>query len=81
MYTRVTREQFEIEGETVIHSPTGAEFIPHSETADSVIIWTGDIGKPLSGGEVYLINDVLEMMRTVWRESARIRPHLEAATA
>jgi hypothetical protein len=45
----------------------GAEFIPQAH--DSVIVWTGDIGQKLSSGDIYRYSDVLDMMRTVWRES------------
>ena len=45
MDTRVNRSQFEINDTTVVHTPTGAEFIPLA--GDSVIVWTGDIGQRL----------------------------------
>ena len=76
MHTRVTRSQFEIKDATVVHTPTGAEFIP--QAGDSVMVWTGDIGQKLSSGDVYRYGDVLDMMRTVWRESClHIRAQLE----
>ena len=43
MHTRAHRSQFEIKGAAVVHTPTGAEFIP--QVGDSVIVWTGDIGQ------------------------------------
>jgi hypothetical protein len=43
MHTRVTRSQFEIKETTVVHTPTGAEFIPQSD--DSVMLWTGTSGR------------------------------------
>ena len=67
MHTRAHRSQFEIKDNAVVHTPTGAEFIP--QVGDLVIVWTGDIGQKLPSGEVYSYGDVLEMMRTVWRES------------
>ena len=73
MHTRVTRSQFEIKETTVVHTPTGAEFIPQSDY--SVMLWTGDIGQKLLSGDVYQYRDVLDMMRTVWRESC---PHIRA---
>ena len=80
MHTRVNRSQFEIQDSTVVHTPTGAEFIPQSE--DSVIVWTGDIGQKLPSGDVYRYGDVLDMMRIVWREScSRIRARLESISA
>ena len=73
MHTQVNRSQFEIKETTVVHTPTGAEFIPQS--GDSVMLWTGDIGQKLPSGDVYRYGDVLDMMRTVWRESC---PHIRA---
>jgi hypothetical protein len=76
MHTQVTRTQFEIKDATVIHTSTGAEFIPQG--GDSVVVWTGDIGRKLPSGEVYQYGDVLDVMRAVWREScSRFRPRLE----
>jgi hypothetical protein len=73
MHTRVNRSQFEIKDTTVVHIPTGAEFMP--QVGDSVIVWTGDIGQKLPSGEVYRYGDVLDMMRAVWREScSRLEP-------
>jgi hypothetical protein len=36
----------------IIHTPTGAEFTPVLGHADSVLIWTGEIGNGLSGGDI-----------------------------
>ena len=80
MHTQANRSQFEIKDTTVVHTPTGAEFIP--QAGDSVIVWTGDIGRKLPRGDVYRYGDVLDMMRTVWRESgSRIRTQLEQMSA
>lgn len=62
----VTRDQFEVRADLVIHTPTGAEFIPGSE--DSLLVWTGEIGRMLFNGAVYRYGEVLAMMKTVWRE-------------
>jgi hypothetical protein len=72
MHTPVNRSQFEIKDTTVVHIPTGAEFT--ALAGDSVIVWTGEIGQRLPSGDVYRYDDVLDIMRTVWRESySRIR--------
>ena len=52
-HTEVTRDQFDVRADLVIHTPTGAEFAPHSEKEDSVLVWTGEIGSRLSSGEFY----------------------------
>jgi hypothetical protein len=66
MHTHVTRDQFEVRADLVIHTPTRAEFIPGSE--DTVLVWTGEIGRTLFNGAIYRYGEVLAMMRTVWRE-------------
>ena len=38
MHTRAHRTQFEMNGATIIHTPTGAEFTPQG--SESVIVWT-----------------------------------------
>ena len=68
MYTRVTRDQFQINDEVIIHLPTGAEFTPTLSHADSVTIWTGEIGNRLPSGEAYRYADVMALMKILWRE-------------
>jgi hypothetical protein len=66
MYAQVTRDQFEIKDEAIIHTPTGAEFIPVLGHADSVLIWTGEIGN--WSGDVYQYADLMVMMKKLWSE-------------
>ena len=68
MFAQVTRDQFEIREEAIIHRPTGAEFTPVMGHAESVLIWTGEIGRRLLSGEVYRYADVMLMMKKLWRE-------------
>jgi hypothetical protein len=70
-HTEVARDQFEVTDGMVIHTPTGAEFIPHSETEDSLLVWTGEIGRRLSSGEFYQYGEVLAVMKAIWRERAK----------
>ena len=73
--TEVTLDQFEVRDNLVIHRPTGAEFTPHSEKEDSVLVWTGEIGSRLSSGEFYQYGEVLAVMKAIWRErSKRMEP-------
>ena len=51
MYTRVTRDQFELRDGVFIHTPTQAEFTPHPDREDSVLVWSGNIGVRLPSGE------------------------------
>jgi hypothetical protein len=68
MYAEVTRDQFAFTGEAIIHQPTGAEFTPVLGHVDSVLIWTGEIGRKQPSGEVYRYAEVMKMMRKLWRE-------------
>jgi hypothetical protein len=68
MFAQVMRHQFDIREDSIIHMPTGAEFTPVSRTAESLTIWTGEIGKRLADGDVYSYADVLAGMKALWRE-------------
>jgi hypothetical protein len=68
MNTKVMRDQFEIKDGAIIHTPTGAEFTPVSDTPDSLLIWTGDIGSVLQTGERYRYEDVFAVMKTIWQQ-------------
>jgi len=70
-HAKVTPDQFEVRDDLVVHTPTGAEFAPHPEREDSVVVWTGTIGKRQSGGAAYQYADVLAAMRAVWRERSK----------
>jgi len=65
----------------LVHRPTGAEFTPHPEREDSIIVWTGHIGQQLANGELYDYAEVLAMMRAVWREMFLTRARLELTEA
>jgi hypothetical protein len=70
-HTEVTLDEFEVRDDLVIHTPTGAEFTPHPEKEDSVLVWTGEIGRKLSSGEFYQYGDVLAVMKAIWRERSK----------
>ena len=70
MYAKVMRDQFQVRDELIIHTPTGAEFTPVIGDGDSMLIWTGDIGRSLSDGAVYRYAEVLAMTKSLWREMA-----------
>lgn len=77
-HAKVTPDQFEVRDDLVVHTPTGAEFAPHPEREDSVVVWTGTIGKKLSNGAIYRYDEVLAAMKAVWRERSK-RPDASAA--
>ena len=68
MFTRATRTQFELKDGVFVHEPTQAGFTPHPDRENSFLVWTGNIGVRLPGGELYEYADVLAMMKTIWRE-------------
>lgn len=68
IYAKVTREQFAINDDSIVHTPTAAEFSPACGVGDSVVVWTGDIGKCLPDGCTYRYADVLDMVKTLRRE-------------
>lgn len=68
MYAKVMPNQFRVKDDSIIHTPTGAEFT--QVAAESMVVWTGDIGRALPDGAVYCYADVLAMTKPVWRETA-----------
>jgi hypothetical protein len=81
MYTRVTRDQFELRDGVFIHTPTQAEFTPHPDREDSVLVWSGNIGVRQPSGELFDYGEVLAMMRTVRREMFLTRSRLALTDA
>ena len=77
-HAKVTPDHFEVRDDLVVHTPTGAEFTPHLEREESVVVWTGTIGKKLSNGAIYRYDEVLAAMKAVWRERSK---RLEGAAA
>jgi len=73
MYTRATKEQFEIRDGVYIHTPTDAEFAPNVNSEGSMLIYTGNIGSRLASGQLFAYADVLQVMRTLWEEASRDR--------
>lgn len=68
MYAKVMPNQFRVKDDSIIHTPTRAEFT--QVAAESMVVWTGDIGRALPDGAVYCYADVLAMTKRVWRETA-----------
>jgi hypothetical protein len=68
MYTRVTKEQFEIRNGVYIHTPTEAEFAPNLNSEGSMVIYTGNIGSRLASGQLFAYAEVLQVMKVLWQE-------------
>ena len=71
MYTRVTKDQFEIRDGAYTHTPTGAEFAPNPNSEGSILIYTGNIGAKLASGELFAYAEVLQIMKVLWEEVSR----------
>ena len=71
MYTRVTKDQFEILDGVYIHTPTEAEFAPNPNSEGSMVIYTGNIGSRLASGQLFAYAEVLQVMKRVWEEVSR----------
>ena len=71
MYTRVTKDQFEIRDGVCIHTPTQAEFARNPNSEGSMLIYTGNIGSKLASDELFAYAEVLEMMKVLWEEVSR----------
>ena len=70
MYAKVMRDQFQFRDESIVHTPTGAEFTRVVGNGDSMLIWTGDIGRTLPDGALYRYAEGLAMRKRLWREMA-----------
>ena len=81
MYTRVTMDQFEIRDGVFIHKPTQAEFTPNSSREDSLLIYTGGIGRCLQSGERFEYAEVLRVMQGMWREMFLTKARVELIDA
>ena len=68
MYTRVTKEQFEIRNGVYIHTPTKAKFAPNPNSEGSMVIYTGNIGSRLASGQLFAYAEVLQVMKVLWQE-------------
>jgi hypothetical protein len=81
MFTRVTRDQFAVREGVFVHMPTQAEFTPNPNREDSFLVWTGNIGVRLPGGQLFEYAEVFAMMRSAWRETFLTNSRLELTDA
>lgn len=73
MYKPIRRDQFDTQGNTIIHAPTGAEFTANPSGRDSFLIWTGELGRHLPSGDRYSYADALAMVKSLWSARAHER--------
>src|SRR4029078_7013720 len=79
MYTRVTKDQFEIRDGVYIHAPTEAEFAPNPSSEGSMLIYTGNIGSKLASDELFAYAEVLQVMKVLWEEVSRHQARVSEA--
>ena len=66
MRTLVTRNQFNITPQGIVHKPTEAAFIPHPANPHLGIVRLGQLGNQPPNGNHYEPEDVQRMMRELW---------------
>jgi len=66
--TFVTRDQFNVTPQGVVHKPTEAGFIPHSGDPHSGTVRLGQLLNQLPNGGQYPTEHVQRMMRELWTE-------------
>ena len=66
MYAVVSADQFDVTDGSVIHLPTGAEFTPTSQYAESLLAWTGTLERLMLDGRIFKYDEVLAAARAQW---------------
>jgi hypothetical protein len=74
--TLVTRNQFNITPQGIVHKPTEAAFIPHPGDPHSGIVRLGQLGNQPRNGNHYEPEDVQRMMRELWDEFVAKNPDM-----
>jgi hypothetical protein len=69
----VTRDQFDISPQGIVHKPTGAVFTPYPGDRYSGTTRMGTLGRPQPNGAVYRAEDVERIMQELWAEYVTTR--------
>jgi hypothetical protein len=64
----VTRDQFDISSQGIVHKPTGAAFTPFPGDRYSGTTRIGTVDSPQPNGVIYRAEDVERIMRELWAE-------------
>jgi hypothetical protein len=64
--TLVQREQFQVSPKGIIHTPTGATYVPHPGAPHCGITRLGQLGNLLPSGEDYCPHEVQTIMEQLW---------------
>ncbi|MEY4998508.1 MAG: hypothetical protein RIS00_552 [Pseudomonadota bacterium] len=65
---KASREQFVIDGDKVIHPPTGTIWTAYPNDADLAALFMGRLGEPLENGEEYDRREAHEVALSLLQE-------------
>jgi hypothetical protein len=60
-YARPTKDQFEVQGDKVTHTPTGSYWVAYTGTAVPHIHHNGRLGETLENSDEYDVHEVEEL--------------------
>lgn len=70
-HRKALREQFNINGDTVVHLPTGAFWKAYEKDAELAALYMGKLGLVLDSGDEYDRRDVHELAITILADRLR----------
>ena len=76
MATLVTRNQFNVTPQGVVHKPTEAAFIPSPGDPLSGTMRLGQLVNQQPNGREYRVEDVQRIMRELWEEFVASNPEI-----
>ena len=74
VYALVTRNQFNVTPEGVVHKPTDAAFVPDPSNPNQGTVRLGQLANPHPTAPEYPVEDVLRLMRELWEEFMASNP-------
>ena len=74
VYALVTRNQFNVTPEGVVHKPTDAAFVPDPSNPRQGTVRLGQLANTHPTGPEYPVEDVLRLMRELWEEFTASNP-------
>ena len=74
VYALVTRNQFNVTPQGVVHKPTDAAFVPDRSNPNQGTVRLGQLANTQPTGPEYPVEDVLRLMRELWEEFTASNP-------
>jgi hypothetical protein len=74
VYALVTRNQFNVTPEGVVHKPTDAAFVPDPSNPKQGTVRLGQLANTHPTAPEYPVEDVLRLMRELWEEFIASNP-------